>query len=76
MKKVRPGFYRAVDRMGSELHMSRNQAVGSVLIVGKEMFGRNWKGFSDDSEKVDMDTGVSINKINIFFMRKIFFKFL
>ena len=56
MRKVRPEFYTAVDRMCSELHTSREQAVGSVMIVAKEMFNIKWKGFNEDDKIIDLDT--------------------
>ena len=38
VKKVRPEYYTAVDRCISELHMSKEQAIGSTIIIAKELF--------------------------------------
>ena len=56
VKKVRQEYYTAVDRQVSELHMSKEQAIGSTIIVAKELFGLKWKRFDEDEDKVDLDT--------------------
>ena len=55
-KKVRPEYYTAVDRCISELHMSKEQAIGSTLIIAKELFNVKWKRLEDGSTVIDMDT--------------------
>lgn len=54
--KVRPEYYRACDRMVSELHMSRDQAIGSTIIVAKELFNIEWLKFEEDTDKITLDT--------------------
>ena len=54
--KVRPEYYRACDRMVSELHMSRDQAIGSTIIVAKELFNIEWLRFEEDANKITLDT--------------------
>ena len=41
--------------MVSELHMSRNQAINSTIIVGNELFGRQWRKYDEDDE-ITLDT--------------------
>ena len=55
-KKVRPEYYTAVDRCISELHMSKEQAIGSTMIIAKELFNVRWKRLEDGSTAIDMDT--------------------
>ena len=56
VQRVRPEYYTALDRCISELHMSKEQAIGSTIIIAKELFNIIWKRFDDDKEKVDLDT--------------------
>jgi hypothetical protein len=55
IRKVRPEFYEAVDKLKSSYHMSESQAVASVVVVGNKMFGRTWK-FHNESDIIDLDT--------------------
>ena len=41
--------------MVSELHMSRNQAINSTIIVGNELFGQQWRKYDKDDE-ITLDT--------------------
>lgn len=36
--------------------MSQDQAIGSVIIVAKEMFGLKWKKFDEDQKQITIDT--------------------
>ena len=56
VQRVRPEYYTALDRCISELHMSKEQAIGSTIIIAKELFNVIWKRFDDDEEQVDLDT--------------------
>lgn len=56
IKCVRPEYYTAVDRCISELHMSKEQAIGSTIIIAKELFNLKWKKFDDDEDTIDLDT--------------------
>ena len=56
VNNVRAEYYTAVDRQVSELHMSKEQAIGSTIIVAKELFGVQWKKSNEDEDKVDLDT--------------------
>lgn len=56
IRKVRPEFYTAVDRMISELHMSKKQAVSAILITAKELFNIKWKTANEDDTVIDLDT--------------------
>lgn len=56
IRKVRPEYYTALDRCISELHMSKEQAVGSTIIIAKELFNLKWKRFDDDDSTIDLDT--------------------
>lgn len=42
--------------MVSELHMSQAQAIGSTIIVAKEMFGLSWRSFDEDDKEITLDT--------------------
>ena len=53
---VRPEYYTAVDRCISELHMSKEQAIGSTIIIAKELFNLTWKSFDEDEGTIDLDT--------------------
>ena len=53
---VQPQFYTAIDRMISELHMSKSQAVGASIIIAKEMFNLTWKTSDEDENVIDLDT--------------------
>lgn len=55
VRKVRHEFYEAVDKLKSCYHMSETQAVAAVVIVGNQLFGRQWK-FHQDSDVIDLDT--------------------
>ena len=41
--KVRPEFYRVVDKLKSKFHCTTNQAIGAVVEVGNAMFDAGWK---------------------------------
>ena len=62
-RKVKPEFYRAVDKLVSEYHCSKSQAVAAIIVCGNHMFGRNWKDVYDDPEQIDLDTAPSLPQI-------------
>ena len=55
-RKVRPEFYRAVDKLMSVYHCSYSQAVAGVVETGNLMFDRKWKYHDNDPDKVDLNT--------------------
>ena len=55
-RKLKPAFYRVVDKMISVYHCSLTQAVASVVETGNLMFDRRWKYHNNDPEKIDYDT--------------------
>ena len=58
-KLVKPEFNTTVDRLISQYHCSKRQAVAGVIHTANSMFGRNWKFQKKGKEKaelVDMDT--------------------
>ena len=55
-RKVKPEFYRTVDKLMSVFHCSYSQAVAAVVETANTMFGRHWKYHEEDPDKVDMDT--------------------
>ena len=54
--KVRPEFYRVVDKLKSKFHCTTNQAIGAVVEVGNAMFDADWKYHDECTEDVDLDT--------------------
>ena len=56
VKCVRPEYYTAIDRCISELHMSKEQSIGSTIIVARELFNLCWKTSEEDDSVVDLDT--------------------
>ena len=56
VKSVRPEYYTAIDRCISELHMSKEQSIGSTIIFAKELFNLRWKTSEEDDCVVDLDT--------------------
>ena len=63
IRKVRPEFYRVVDKLKSKFHCSSNQAVAAVIEVANGMFGRQWKYHSEDETCVDLDTAPHVRNI-------------
>lgn len=55
-RKIRPEFYRTVDKLMSVYHCSYSQAVAGVVETGNMMFGRSWKYHDEDPDKIDIDT--------------------
>ena len=45
--KVRTEYYNTVDELMSVYHMSYDQAISAVVIVGKRMFGLDWRMFEE-----------------------------
>ena len=54
-RKVRPEFYRVCDLLIAKYHCSMDQAVASVVEVGRGLFNLPWK-FHDEGETLDLDT--------------------
>ena len=55
-RKVRPEYYRVVDKLMSSFHMSLSQATAAVVEVGRSMFNLKWKYHDDDEQVIDVDT--------------------
>ena len=53
--KVRQDYYRTVDKLISSYHCSYEQAISAVVVVGRMMFGLEWKYF-DEGDVVTVDT--------------------
>ena len=53
--KVRPEYYRVVDKLIAKWHCSVDQAVAAVVEVGRGLFGLPWK-FHDEGQVIDLDT--------------------
>ena len=53
--KVREEYYRTVDKLISTYHCSYEQAISAVVVVGRTMFGLDWK-FFDEEGVVTVDT--------------------
>ena len=62
-RKVRPEFYLAVDKLISDFHCSKVQAVAGVIVTANSMFGRSWKFHNDDEEVIDANTAPSMVQI-------------
>ena len=56
VKSVRPEYYTAIDCCISELHMSKEQSIGSTIIFAKELFNLRWKTSEEDDCVVDLDS--------------------
>ena len=54
-RSVRPEIYVLMNKLSSELHMSKNQIEGSILHVANLLFGRNWKSHTENDVS-DRDT--------------------
>ena len=55
-RKVKPKYYRVVDKLVSKYHMSLSQATAAVVEVGNYLFDRKWKYQDTDKEAFDLDT--------------------
>ena len=55
-RKVRPEYYRVVDKLTSKFHMSMSQAIAAVVEVGNYLFDREWKYQDSESDTIDLDT--------------------
>ena len=55
-RKIKPEFYRVVDKLMSVFHCSYAQAVAGVIETGNLLFDRHWKYHGEDPDKVDLDT--------------------
>ncbi|KAI8509055.1 hypothetical protein Bbelb_129030 [Branchiostoma belcheri] len=55
-RKVKPEFYRCVDKLISVYHCSHNQAVAGIVETANILFGRKWKYHTDDEDVIDLDT--------------------
>ena len=53
--KIRPEFYRVVDILVAKYHCSVDQAMASVVEVGRVLFNLPWK-FHGEGETIDLDT--------------------
>ena len=54
-RQVRPEYYREVDLLMSKYHMSHTMATASVVEVGREMFGLDWK-FHEEGDEITVNT--------------------
>ena len=54
-RSVRPEIHVLMNKLSSELHMSKNQIEGSILHVANLLFGRNWKSHTENDVS-DRDT--------------------
>ena len=62
-KKVKPEFYRTVDKLKSKFHCTTSQAIAAVVEVGNGMFNCGWKYHTEDDDVVDLDTVPHIKRI-------------
>ena len=53
--KVRDVYYSTVDELMSKYHMSYEQGVAGVVVVGRKMFGLDWKRF-EEGEEITVNT--------------------
>ena len=54
-RQVRPEYYRVVDLLMSKYHMSHTMATASVVEVGREMFGLDWR-FHNEGDDITVNT--------------------
>lgn len=55
-RKIKPEFYRCVDKLMSVYHCSHNQAVAGIVETANILFGRKWKYHNEDDNVIDLDT--------------------
>ena len=55
LRSVRPILYTVMFKLASELHMSKNQIEGAILIIANLLFGRTWKPYNEQGIP-DFDT--------------------
>lgn len=62
LRSVRPELYTVMFKLASELHMSKRQIEGSILMIANSLFGRTWKPYREN-EIPDHDTLPSMSNI-------------
>ena len=50
-RKIKPEFYRVVDKLMSVFHCSYAQAVAGVIEAGNLLFNRHWKYHGEDPDR-------------------------